>query len=477
MNTSLKHFDGQSKNILKYLSHPLHKQQKVQRYEHALKMVELAKNEDVLEIGCGVGYQIPGIIEKCKNYLGLDFSKKSLKFCKKTENNNLIVADAQEVPFKKNTFDVILMIDVLHNLYDPKNALKEARRVLKDYGKIVVSVPNKYSFYGLTKFLLKKINKWKYEIVPPVDNWFTYESIKLLLKNNEFEIKNVKGSYFLLPLFDGNHYLVPRISIIPKIYDIFERTLSKCLVFFGYHIIIFCTKPLNFHPKQVSIILPTYNERDNIKEVIDNVLKNLPHSEIIVVDDNSPDKTWKLVKQMCKKNKKIRLYRRFKRDLGSAINDGIILSRGDAVVWMDCNLSHHPNILPILIKELKNNDIVIASRHVKKARDKRPFIRVFLTSITNFFAYILLGGIKDYTAGFVVVRRGVFEKLKIPESKHGEYFIDFIYSAKKKGFKIKEIPFFQLPRKRGKSKFSIKDSIYYFFTIIKLRLGKCQSIR
>jgi dolichol-phosphate mannosyltransferase len=142
---------------------------------------------------------------------------------------------------------------------------------------------------------------------------------------------------------------------------------------------------------------------------------------------------------------------------------------------MDCSFSHPPKIIPKLIKNLKNSDIAIASRYVEGAEDKRSPIRVLSSFMTNFLAHILLGKVKDYTSGFVAVRRRVFDRLTIPGSKHGEYFIDFIYGAKKCRFRIEEVPYVQLPRKGGSSKFSMKDSISYLITIIKLRFGECQS--
>lgn len=214
----------------------------MRRYKHAIEMVKLNKNDNVLDIGCGVGYQIHKIASKCKNYIGIDFSKKSIKLCKKTKNAKLIVADAHEIPFKKDYFDVILMIDVLHNLYDPRKALNEAKKVLKEDGKIVISVANRNSFYGLTRYALDKLGKWNYKLSPPINNWYSFSSIISLIESENFVIEKVRGSFFLPPFFTGKFYLIPAFKSIPKIYDKTENFLSIFFKYFGYHIILCCSK-------------------------------------------------------------------------------------------------------------------------------------------------------------------------------------------------------------------------------------------
>jgi ubiquinone/menaquinone biosynthesis C-methylase UbiE len=241
MQSSLNFFNNQAKTSLKQLSHPLHKYQKIKRYEHACEMLKMDKKDKVLEIGCGVGYQIPEIVKRCKNYTGIDFSKKSIELCKTIKNVRLIVADAHNLPFKKSCFDAVLLIDVLENLHNPEKALREIRRVLKDKGKLVISVPNWYSVYGLARFILEKIGKWKCRQVPPIDKWFTKSSITSMLLKHGFEVKDIRGSFFLPPFFTGKHYIVPKSNFIPKMYDLFEKVLNKHLKWFGYHMLILST--------------------------------------------------------------------------------------------------------------------------------------------------------------------------------------------------------------------------------------------
>jgi len=239
---------------------------------------------------------------------------------------------------------------------------------------------------------------------------------------------------------------------------------------------------------KISVVLPTYNERENIEDLITEILEHSPYStEIIVVDDNSPDETWRVIEMVERTKKNVRLVRRFnQKGLASAIADGIALSTGEILVWMDCDFSHPPKLMPRLVKALDDCDISIASRFVKGGEMQYSFLRMFTSRLLNFFANILLGfSLKDYTSGYPAVKRKVFDEVKISpllgESRgyfvgYGEYFISFLYRAKKNGFKIVEIPYAYLPRKRGTSKTApslialLKLGIAYSLTIIYLRL-------
>jgi len=203
--------------------------------------------------------------------------------------------------------------------------------------------------------------------------------------------------------------------------------------------------------EKISIILPTYNEAENIKGVIMQLNKYAKPLEIIVVDDNSPDGTAKKAKEAASNVKVI--IRKNERGVGSAIKRGIEEAQGDIVTWMDADLSMPPSLVPKLLAELKNYDIAIASRYVRGGQDKRSFGRVLTSRALNLVASLLLGyGIKDYDTGFVAVKKDVFKEVSFSEKGHGEYCIEFLYNACRAGFKVKEIPFVFTERVKGKSK-------------------------
>jgi len=134
--------------------------------------------------------------------------------------------------------------------------------------------------------------------------------------------------------------------------------------------------------------------------------------------------------------------------------------------WMDCDFSMPPEIIPKLIDSLKDYDVAIGSRYVKGGKDNRTFVRILTSKIINLLACIFLDvGIKDYTTGFVAAKRRVLDKVKFLPKGHGEYCIEFLYKCSKGGFRIKEIPYSFVDRKRGNSKTSAVST----FTISKFR--------
>ena len=230
----------------------------------------------------------------------------------------------------------------------------------------------------------------------------------------------------------------------------------------------------------LSIILPTYNERENIQPLIESILREVGSDrqiEIIVVDDDSPDGTWKVVEKLGKERPQIRLIRRVKeRGLSTALQTGISAARGKVIVWMDCDFSHPPLLIPRLIEGVRCFDVVVASRFVKGGKSEYTFLRTLASLMVSYFARLILNpSVKDYTSGFVACRREVFEKVTLT-GHHGEYFIGFIYRCLKAGFRIEEIPYTCVSRRLGESKTAptlrslLRQGFSYGIEIIRLRL-------
>lgn len=197
----------------------------------------------------------------------------------------------------------------------------------------------------------------------------------------------------------------------------------------------------------ISVILATYNESKTIKKVINGLLKHRPGKqkmEIIVVDDNSPDKTCQLVKNL--NNPRVKAILRTKtRGLASALNRGIIESQGDYLAWMDSDMCMPPKMIPKMYSKItsQNYDVVIGSRYAEGGIDDRRFVRKTASRLLNKFASWVLGfGIKDYDSGFVMIKRSVLDEVTIIPVGYGEYFIEFIYNICQKGFKVCEIGYY-----------------------------------
>jgi dolichol-phosphate mannosyltransferase len=231
--------------------------------------------------------------------------------------------------------------------------------------------------------------------------------------------------------------------------------------------------------KLVSIILATYNESENIREMVAAITACVPDPvEIIIVDDDSPDQTWKIASTIG--DLRVKVIRRVKtRGLASAINRGVIESRGEIIGWMDADMCHPPALLPGMLTTLDTCDVVVGSRYVAGGKDDRDRGRVFTSRFVNRLASLILGyGILDYDSGFILMHRQVLDSVTLTPSGYGAYFIKFIYACRRKGLKVVEIPYTFTERTRGKSKSNMNlvqfglAGLGYITTILKSRFSR-----
>lgn len=229
----------------------------------------------------------------------------------------------------------------------------------------------------------------------------------------------------------------------------------------------------------ISVIMPTYNEAGNVKELILRVERVLKKDfEIIVVDDASIDGTGKYVSDLKRKKPFLRLIKRNERGLASAVKRGIEEARGNIVSWFDCDLGMPPEKLPQMIKLLGKNDIVIGSTFIFGGEDKREVWHAQLFSrLFNLLAKVTLGGgISDYTSGFIVAKKRAVSASNF-EGIHGAYFISMLYQARRNGYRIIEIPYTLSPRFYGKSKIAsplsyLKAGLSYLKVLINSKLSQ-----
>ncbi|MEK0365957.1 MAG: glycosyltransferase family 2 protein [Nitrosopumilus sp.] len=234
---------------------------------------------------------------------------------------------------------------------------------------------------------------------------------------------------------------------------------------------------------QISIIIPTYNESQNILQILKSIKDNLPKNfvtQAIVVDDNSPDGTGKLVEDYLKNIKKMAdytieiIHRKAKEGLGSAILKGIQHAKGDTIVVMDCDFSHPPQIIPKLIESIKKYqyDIVVASRYIKGGKIqgwslKRKIMSKFATLIAKKGLGI---DTHDPMSGFFAFKRNIIKGLNIDAIGY-KFLLEIL--VKTKDVNIKEIPYTFQNREFGSSKLSIRTIFDYYRSVWKLyRYGK-----
>lgn len=223
----------------------------------------------------------------------------------------------------------------------------------------------------------------------------------------------------------------------------------------------------------VCTILPTYNEKDNIRSLIERLIKSVSSPYLVlVIDDNSPDGTWQIVKELQEKypfnseatnNSGVVLIRRIdEKGLTSAIqrgiNEAINSYRATIITWMDCDLSMPPEDVSKLVQPLrqKTADVAVGSRWIPGGTDQAHGIMARMLSWTiNRFAILLLGDeVHDYTSGFIAARSEVLQEIPL-QGDYGEYCIDLLCRAARLGYKLEEIPYVCVPRTAGESKTGI----------------------
>ena len=212
----------------------------------------------------------------------------------------------------------------------------------------------------------------------------------------------------------------------------------------------------------ISIIIPTYNEAENILQLIPRIRKAVNNCEIIVVDDGSTDGTEKAAKILRAKV----LQRGSKMGLVSAVMDGFKISRGKIIGVMDADLSHPPEIIPELLRQAKTGKIAVASRYAGGSEKNWPLFRKLVSVGATGIARITLGiKVRDCMSGFFFAPRKVFEKTRLRATG---YKILLNILVDNNDTKVVEIPYEFVERIRGESKLGINEIFNYLKTVAAL---------
>lgn len=213
----------------------------------------------------------------------------------------------------------------------------------------------------------------------------------------------------------------------------------------------------------VSIIIPTYNEKEHIAPLIRSLYETIAAPlEVIVVDDASSDGTADIVAAL--QYPGLRLIRRKARGLAAAFHRGILEAKGDILGWMDADMTMPATVMNQLVQQLDEYHIAIGSRYVEGGSDNRHPIRTLASRAINRLARLVLNNaVRDYDSGFIAIRREVFDHVTLIPYGYGDYFIEFIYDAHRAGLKIKEVGYAFRDRSVGLSK-SAPSLISFFVT-------------
>ncbi|HTI15407.1 MAG TPA: polyprenol monophosphomannose synthase [Dictyobacter sp.] len=228
------------------------------------------------------------------------------------------------------------------------------------------------------------------------------------------------------------------------------------------------------------IIIPTYNEYENLRPLLDTVFSYASQSDILIVDDNSPDGTGQLADEISKTDPRLHvMHRAGKLGLGTAYVAGFkyaIEHLYDAAFEMDADFSHDPRYLPDFLKAIENADLVIGSRYIPGGDTPNwSFARRCISGCGNVFARFMLHiPVHDCTAGYRCYRREVLENIDLDtvQSQGYAFQVELAYRVMRQGFKIVEIPIIFMDRRVGKSKMSRKIVFEAFTYVVRAKSGK-----
>jgi dolichol-phosphate mannosyltransferase len=224
------------------------------------------------------------------------------------------------------------------------------------------------------------------------------------------------------------------------------------------------------------VIIPTYNEKENIRSVVELVLSQTPNLDVLIVDDNSPDGTAAIVTEMARAEPRVNLMSRAgKLGLGTAYIAGFKwgLSKGYAyLIEMDADFSHDPREIPNMLKAIQQADLILGSRYIDGVRVVNwPLSRLFLSKGASYYVRIITGlPVHDPTGGFKCFRRRVLEAIELDTVRSNGYAfqIEMSYKAWMKGFRVQEIPITFADRYAGQSKMSghiVREALWMVWSL------------
>lgn len=230
------------------------------------------------------------------------------------------------------------------------------------------------------------------------------------------------------------------------------------------------------------IMVPTYNERGNIRDLVTLLHRHVPRATVLVVDDSSPDGTFEEVRKMMKKDKKLRLLLRERavKGRGWAGRDGFVEAlslKAEAVVEMDADLSHQPKYIPALLAPLEKGqaDVVVGSRYMPGGKDlDRPLHRQLVSGFARHYLKTVLGlRLKDPTSGFRAFSRKALGDIRVETLRARDPFTvsEILFRCFRAGLRVTEVPIEFVDRTKGESKLGLSTLLKYLARALVLRLN------
>lgn len=398
----------------------------------------IAPESSVIEFGCATGE----ILASCraKRGVGIDIAEKLLEIAKnKYPQYEFRIADAEDF-FCSEEFDYVIMSDLIDHLWNIPKAIENAHAVLKPKGRLIITTINPLwnPILGLLEKLKLKMPEGQHCFVP---NRF----LEFLCQVKGFRIIS-RGALIFIP------------KKIPLVSDLFNDIIPKVFILNRFCWVQTLIAERDQGPRRelsYSVIIPTYNEEKNIEECIRRIPKLNRDYEIIVIDDGSQDTTSIILKRLQKEIHNLRGIG-FSENRGKAyaVEEGIRRAKEEVVVILDADMAIAPEDIPLFIEPLERgiveftNGTRLIYNMEKNAMNQIKRIGNFLFAL--FFSLILKLRLTDTLCGTKAFFKKDFQDIKISGERWGDFV--FLWTAKKKGLRIGEIPIRYYARKSGQSK-------------------------
>jgi len=405
-------------------------------YEDQLRYLRFLVPEglSVLEIGCGLGDQLAAL--KPKRGLGIDFSAAMIKeAAQRHPEMEFRVADVDELELKE-TFDVILLLDVVGHLLDVESTLKKLQRYCEPHTRVIVVY---YNF--LWEPLLRLAERLGLKMPQRQQNWLSPGDIRNLLRLADYEIVKMENR-FLLPK------KVPLISSFLNRFAVYLPVIKRfCLT---QYVVARACRQQAVQAYSVSVVIPCRNERGNIEGAVTRLPSFGTHQEIIFVDGHSSDGTVQEIERMIEKYPRydIKLLVQDGTGKGDAVRKGFAHATGDILMILDADLTMPPEDLPKFYDAIANGkgEFVNGSRLVYPMEHRAMRLLNLLGNkfFSMAFSWLLGERIKDTLCGTKVLFRRDYERIAANRAYFGDFdpFGDFdlLFGASKLNLKIIEIP-------------------------------------
>lgn len=414
----------------------------------------IPESKKVLEVGCGAGDLLSAV--KPSYGVGIDFSENMIAIARSRHPElNFIYADIEEfenVPAEKysnETFDYIIMSDLLHTLWDVQKSLQQLKRFCRQDTRIIIS---SYNFFWEPLLRFGELIRIKQK--SPNSNWLSYHDILNLLDIEGFQaISNIRK--ILLPKY------------IPVLNFIFNKVLVNLPLFNYLGLVNFIiARPLQNERKEftISVIIPAKNEKGNVEDAIRRMPVFGRSQEFIFVEGFSTDHTYKEMLRVkdVYKEKNIKVIRQSGTGKKNAVREGFEAASGEVLMILDADLTTPPEDLPKFHNALSEGrgEFINGCRLVYPMEKEamRYLNRWGNKFFSIFFTYLLGQRLKDTLCGTKVLFKSDYEKIKVNRSYFGDFdpFGDFdlLFGAAKLSLKIAEVPVRYKERTYGRTQIS-----------------------